>query len=446
MGSSDTTYQSVNTAGMAGWRTNFWIYRWVGFAVLALAYLLAQFHRNSIAIVANNMITDLAMTGVGLGLLASGYFYAYGVMQVPGGVITDRFGPRKTATVCFALGAIGSILLGLAPNAFVALIARIMVGLGVAMVFVPAMKYFSYWFRQSEFAMLAGFFMAAGGAGALLASSPMAIMSSLVGWRGSYIIIGIFSLLTAVALWVIIRDKPDQKGFNGRVLLGLTKPGEEHLVQSVVLPLKQSFKIIAANGSFWLLCIANFINFGISYAFISLWCGPYLQQIYGFKSGRIGVLLTLFAVFMILGSFVISKVSNRLQSRKIVLLFSFGVSFVMMLMITLKPAGLPEILFYIMFILLGLVSHPITAIFATCANEMFHRSVNGTATGIINTFSFIGGGVAQVLMGRFLDWYSGGGAGVYDVKTYAASFVLLTVGMAIAFILTLFVKEPYKPC
>lgn len=421
-----------------GWTNNFGIYRWACFGVLALAYVLAQFHRNAMAVVASDMMLDLAMTGAGIGLLASGYFYAYGCMQIPGGFITDYWGPRKTASMFFALGAVGTIILGIAPAPWVAVVGRVLVGVGVAIIFVPAMKIFSYWFRQSEFSILAGFFMAAGGAGALLASAPLTLMNSLIGWRGSFVTIGVLSLITAAALWLILRDTPEQKGFDSRALLG-----EGHAEAAKPLPFKQAFRVIVSNRSFWFLCFANFLNFGVSYAFVSLWCGPYFKQIYGYSAGRIGTFLTLFAIFMIIGSFLISRVSNRLRSRKKVLLLSFAVSFFMMLMITVMPQNLPVAAFYVMFILIGLVSHPITAIFATCANEMFPKNVNGAATGLINTFSFIGGGLAQIFMGRFLDWYGGGGNGVYDVKTYAMSFLLLTIAMAAAFALTLPVKEPY---
>lgn len=431
---------NANPAAKGGWSNNFWIYRWLCFGILSVAYVLAQFHRNAMAVVASDMMLDLSMTGAGIGLLASGYFYAYGGMQIPGGFVTDYWGPRKTASMFFALGAVGTIILGLAPVPWVAVLGRVMIGLGVAIVFVPAMKIFSYWFRQSEFSILAGFFMAAGGAGALLASAPLTLMNSLMGWRGSFIAIGVVSLLAAGGLWLILRDTPEQKGFNSAELLG-----EGHTASAKPLPFKQAFKVIISNRSFWLLCCANFLNFGVSYAFVSLWCGPYFKQIYGYSAGRIGTFLTLFAIFMIIGSFLISRISNRLHSRKKVLLFSFAVSFLMMLMIALFPQNLPVAAFYLMFVLIGLVSHPITAIFATCANEMFPKNVNGAATGLINTFSFIGGGLAQIFMGRFLDWYSGGGTGgVYDVKTYAASFALLTVAMAVAFLVTLPVKEPYR--
>lgn len=430
---------NVNIPATTGWRNNFWIYRWVCFGILAAAYVLAQFHRNAMAIVASDMMLDLTMTGAGIGLLASGYFYAYGSMQIPGGFVTDYWGPRKTASMFFALGALGAIILGIAPSPWVAVAGRLMIGLGVAMIFVPAMKIFSFWFRQSEFSILAGFFMAAGGAGALLASAPLTIMNNLIGWRGSFIFIGILSLVTALGLWLILRDTPEQKGFNSRALLG-----EGHAAGIKPLPFKRAFKVIVSNKSFWLLCFANFLNFGVSYAFVSLWCGPYFKQIYGFSAGRIGAFLTLFAIFMIIGSFLVTRLSNYMRSRKKVLLISFAVSFCMMLMITLWPQNLPAITFYIMFILIGLVSHPITAIFATCANEMFPKNVNGAATGLINTFSFIGGGLAQFFMGRFLDWHSGGGHGVYGVETYAAAFLLLTVAMALAFALVLPVKESYK--
>ena len=112
-------------------------YRWIVFSLLAFGYLLVYFHRLCPAVVALDMQTDLQTSGALLGFLAAAYFYPYALMQLPSGLLSDSWGPRKTITVFFALAGAASILLGMVGSLRLAILARILVGLGVAMLFEP---------------------------------------------------------------------------------------------------------------------------------------------------------------------------------------------------------------------------------------------------------------------------------------------------------------------
>ena len=147
-------------------------YRWLIFGILAFSYILVYFHRLCPAVVAEDMRRDLATGGGLLGLLGSAYFYPYALMQLPAGLLSDSWGPRKTITLFFGVAFAGSVILGMAPNVFTAIVGRTLVGLGVAMLFAPTLKVLAEWFRVKEFAMMTGILMAMGGIGSYSSSGP----------------------------------------------------------------------------------------------------------------------------------------------------------------------------------------------------------------------------------------------------------------------------------
>ena len=116
-----------------------------------------------------------------LGVLGSAYFYSYAVMQLPTGLMADSWGPRKTVSAFLVLAGIGSVLMGVAPNLTVAVLGRILVGIGVSTVFVCNFKLLSEWFSARQFLVMGSAFMAMGGLGALFSSAPLAWISNAIG-------------------------------------------------------------------------------------------------------------------------------------------------------------------------------------------------------------------------------------------------------------------------
>ena len=151
-------------------------YRWVIFWVLAFGYILVYFHRLCPAVVAVDMMKDLQTGGSLTGFLSAAYFYSYAAMQLPAGRLSDSWGPRNTITVFFLVAFVGSVLLGFASSAAMAIAGRLLVGVGVAMLFVPTMKILSEWFTPVEFAPMTGILMAMGGVGSLSAATPLVLL------------------------------------------------------------------------------------------------------------------------------------------------------------------------------------------------------------------------------------------------------------------------------
>ena len=183
-------------------------YRWGIFTTLALAYFFVYFHRLSLSVVANDIAREFSVSASVLGLLGSLYFYCYAIMQLPAGLLSDSIGPRRTVTFFLIIASVGSFIFGIAPNIEFAFVGRILVGFGVSMVFIPTMKILSQWFRTREFALMAGILNAVGGLGVMAATWLLALLTTKLGWRLSFELIGGFTLIIAVGVWIIVRDKP----------------------------------------------------------------------------------------------------------------------------------------------------------------------------------------------------------------------------------------------
>jgi sugar phosphate permease len=183
------------------------------FWILALGYVLVYFHRQCPAVLAVDLMRDLQVDGTIMGLFGSLYFYPYAVMQLPAGLLSDSLGPRKTITLFFLIAVAGSFLLGFAPGIAWAIAGRLLVGIGVAMLFVPTLKVLSRWFDAREFATMTGILMAMGGLGSMISAGPLAFLSTVLGWRNSFYIVGAFTLVLALMVWFVVRDRPSDPGW-----------------------------------------------------------------------------------------------------------------------------------------------------------------------------------------------------------------------------------------
>lgn len=412
-------------------------YRWVVFCLLATGYLLVYFHRLALSVVAVEMMKDLAAGPALLGLLGSAYFYPYALMQIPAGLLSDSWGPRRTITVFFLLAGVASILFGLAPSAFWAIVARTFVGLGVATMFVPTMKVLTHWFKRDDFSIMAGILMAVGGLGVLCAAYPMAYLSTLLGWRGSFMTIGAATLVLGTVIWFLVRNTPEEKGYPP---VETFKKATTHKTETIRL--SQGMRMVLAKSSFWPLAIWFFFTCGIFFSFGGLWGGPYLQHVYHMSKAEAGKVLNMLAVAMVLGSPLLSYVSDRIfHSRKKMIVGCAVLMVGLTAILAFFPEGMTKPMLYIFCILLSLGSSAIVVIAFTSCKELFPVEIAGTSVGLINFFPFIGGAVTMPLLGLLLKNF---GNGPYSPEAYGQAFMLYLIWSVLALAASLFTEDTIK--
>jgi len=413
-------------------------YRWVIFTVLALGYILVYFHRLCPAVLAVDMMQDLQAGGALTGLLAAAYFYPYALMQLPSGLLSDSWGPRNTITLFFAVAFIGSLLLGLAPSVLWAIVGRTLVGIGVAMLFVPTLKILAEWFHVREFAFMTGILMAVGGIGSLSAATPLALLSNWIGWRASFVVVGVFTLVLAILVRLLVRNRPADMGWSSPAG-EISGPGAVEQTS-----LRSGVAVVLRTPAFWPLAAWFFFDCAVFFSFGGLWGGPYIIQVYQLGKDHAAHILSMIAVGMIVGSPLLSYLSNNVfRARKPVLVGCSAVVVALAAMPAFFTRQIPIVGLYLLCLGLGIFASAVVVIGFTANKELFPVRIAGTATGIVNLFPFAGGAIFQPILGLILEGQGRVGES-FTVEGYRLAFLVLFFCAVAALVSSLFTRETMK--
>jgi len=178
--------------------------RWVMWSVLAFGYLLMSFTRVSTAVLAESLTLAFNITATELGLLHSSFFYFYAAMQLPAGVLVDRYGPRRVAgTGTFVMG-FGAVAFAMSDSFLVSFLARALVGFGGSVIFLAILRFAVTWFRADEYATVTGLTIGVSALGGIIATTPLAIAASVIGWRSSMLVIGSLCVVSALFIFLSV--------------------------------------------------------------------------------------------------------------------------------------------------------------------------------------------------------------------------------------------------
>jgi MFS family permease len=180
--------------------------------VPATVYFFSYFHRVAPAVVAADLMRAFAISAASLGTLVSIYPYVFAGMALVAGSLADTLGPRWTLALGATTMGLGAALFGVAPTFAVAFGGRLLVGLGASVVLISWLSLAAEWFGPAEFGTVSGFTQAVGNVGALVASSPLALVVEAVGWRHAFVLIGGVTLVLSGLAAALVRDRPEALG------------------------------------------------------------------------------------------------------------------------------------------------------------------------------------------------------------------------------------------
>ncbi len=278
--------------------------------------------------------------------------------------------------------------------------------------------------------------MAIGGIGALIAASPLAYLSAFIGWRSSFIVIGIMTLISSGLIWIFVRNKPEDLGYAAVKTESLNNAPSDNGIT-----LWQGMKSVISSAHFWPLAIWFFCNFGIFFSFIGLWGGPYLMEVYQLSKSQAGNILSMSAFAMIIGSPIFSLLSDKVfHSRKKVLIISSACLLLLLVPLAFYPAKFNIPLLYLWTFLFGLFGCAVVVVGFAASKESFPVEIAGTAMGLVNLFPFLGGAIMQPALGFILD-ASGKQPSGYSAEAYGCAFQLFVAAAMLALIASCFIKE-----
>ena len=393
---------------------------WRPWAVASLAGLLffyGFFQRIAPSVMIDPLMRDLAVGGALLGNLSALYFYLYAALQIPGGLLHDRFGPRRVLTFGALLCGSGAIVFSLADSLTLAYLGRLMIGGGAAFAFIGALTLATRWFPPHRFALVSGLTMMAGMLGGVIGQAPLAAAVDLYGWRPAQLWSGLFGLALALAIWLVVRDRPE------------TPAPEQSAPQRSRAGFWSALGQVVGNPANLLIGLTGASMSAPLLAFAGLWAVAWLMQIGDMSRPGAAATASLLLVGWAAGSPLAGWLSDRIGRRQEILVAGALLGLCCLsILVYLQP--LPILLSQALFLITGLGLGTMVAGFAL-VREYNAPEVAGAAFGFVNGSVVAAGAVFQPLVGWLLDlqWRGemAGGARVYDASAYQSAFTVLIV-------------------
>src|SRR5215831_11019292 len=229
----------------------------------AAAYLLSYLYRTVNAVISPELSTSLSVSASSLGLLTSAYFVAFAAMQLPAGMLLDRYGPRRVEPILLAIAGCGALAFASSEQLSGLVIARALIGIGVSVCLMAPLKGFASWYSAERQASLSGWIMVAGGIGALASTAPLAAALSFVSWRTIFVILSASTFAAALAIFLIVPDTQARPGRLSEQWAG---------VMSVL-----------RNPRFWWIAPLGATSAGSFMAIQGLWSVPWLMEVNGYS-------------------------------------------------------------------------------------------------------------------------------------------------------------------
>jgi sugar phosphate permease len=405
----------------------------------AAFYLFGFFQRVTPASLAPDLMRDFSLSAAGLGNLSAFYYYAYAAVQIPTGVLVDRLGPSRMFLAGSVLAGAGSVTFAMAETALVAGLGRALIGAAHGLAWVSMLKLVTHWFAPSRFATLSGLSLAVGTLGAVLAGPPLRWLADAFGWRSVIAASGVLVLALAVAIRLIMRDDPVERGFFSH----LPGVGLDPAHSSVGADLRA----ILRYPNPWLLALVNSGVCGAFLAFTGLWGVPLLSQVHHISVANAALITSSMLVMFALGGPVFGVWSDRLQRRK--LPFAVGACVLLAGLAVLAMAPSTPLLLLVPLLLAASFGAGSMALSFGFAKESAPLRLQGTVTGVVNAGVMLGTLVQMPVIGLILDarWRGVAIAGVrqYDVAAFQAGLYFLLAWVAAALLLLIVAtREPRR--
>ena len=362
----------------------------IAFILFGLLFMMSLFLRSSPAVIANDLMREFSILPVTMGLMASVYFWAYGLVQIPVGYLSDRIGVRNTVVIFALIGVVGTFAFAFAQNVQMATWTRLCFGIGTAGIWVPALKYLSVSYSPGEFASLTSILSSIGSTGMILSSFPLAVLVERTNWRFPFIWTAVIILFLLICAWRLIPAKTTAPKTNNDV------PTEEKNNITIIEYVKKYYKV-------FLFFIWAFLIYGSLFSFQGLWGVPYLQDVFSISRQTAGITVMLLPLGIILGGPFWGILSDRyFKARRPILLLGtigFLATIIAFVLIRNYPGSFVFSIIYFFYGFFGTVF----LINLTCVKEHLPLEITGTVMGILNTLMIMSVGFYQNITGYYLN-------------------------------------------
>lgn len=404
--------------------------KWAIWSAAALFYFYEFLLRVSPSVMVPELMQSFGITASSVGILSAFYLYAYAPMQLPVGVLMDRYGVKKVLSIASIACGLGALLFSVAGGLVLASAGRMLIGASSAFAFIAMVYVTSHWFPVKKRAFLIGVANSVAMLGASAGTGPLTRVIHTLGWRECLGLFGFIGILLGIAVYFILKiDRHDES------IEKETAKKESHILENV--------KLVASKKSTWINALAALFFYMTTTAFAGLWGLSFVQTAYGVSKEVAGYAMSMVFAGWLVGGPLTGLISDFLGKREMTI--RYGVLGALLCLIPV--IYLPSISIYAVYLLLFLVGFFSSAelLSFSLAIELNSAKAKATAAAFTNFLISCGDAVVQPLVGFLLDIHWTGqvenGIRVYETGAYQLALTCLPITLIIAFILLFFIKE-----
>lgn len=376
---------------------------WTIWLVALSVYVLAIFHRSSLG-VAGLLATerfDIAATELAFFTVLQLLMYAG--MQVPVGVLLDRFGSRALLLVGLVLMTAGQLAFAYATSFGAAVLARAVIGAGDAMVFVSVIRLVAVWFLVRQAPMVTQLTGITGQLGAVVAATPLTLLLESQGWTRAFALTSSIGVVLMVAVLVVVKDSPYRRGAVVKV-----KPRA----------LAQSVRTVWGNPGTRLGMWSHFVSQFSVTVFALLWGFPFLVRGQGWTEEAASVLLMVMTGWVILSGLVLGAVVTRFPWYRSLIVLGIVAAMALVWGVVLLRTEPAPVWLIVLLAFVSATGGPASMIGFDLARSFTPTHEIGRANGLVNVGGFLASLLTMAAIGVVLDLVEPGGMSAYTLEDF----------------------------
>lgn len=385
------------------------------FVPFSTGYFLSFLYRSINAVIAPDLVQDLGLTSSGLGLLTAAFFLGFAVMQLPLGVMLDRYGAARVQSVLLLIAALGAFLFAVAERPMTLILARAIIGLGCAGGLMAAFKAILRWFPARHLALVNGCYLAVGGLGAIAATAPAEAALQLTDWRGLFLGLAAMTVVSALCIFF------------------LSPRGDGAANPSALRTQLAEMVNVFRDRLFWRVAPLSIFGMGGTLSIQGLWAGPWMTDVASLPRDEVAARLFAMNAAMTVGFVATGWVSDALRSRGIatIHLMALG-TLVSLIPLAALSAGL-DVVGWWHWIVVGVAGN-IMALVYPLLSRHFGPALAGRANTANSLLVFVGTFALQYAMGRIVDFWPRAPDGSYPAVSYQVAFGMVFAGVVLSMV------------
>jgi predicted MFS family arabinose efflux permease len=377
---------------------------WVIWLTALSVYVLAVFDRSSLGVASLLATQRFGITATQLSFFVVLQLVVYAGLQIPIGVLLDRYGSRALLLVGLVLLTLGQAMFAFAQSFDVAVVARVILGAGDAMIFVSVIRLVALWFLVRQAPLVTQLTGQVGQVGAIIAAAPLAYALQQLGWTKTFALASSIGIVLMVAVALMVKDSPYRRESVTRIKMGA---------------LTRSLRLVWGNPGTRLGMWSHFTAQFSATVFALLWGFPFLVRGEGLSSGTASTLLMVMTVWVVISGLVLGSMVARFPYYRSYMVIGICVAMTLGWTAVLVRSTPAPTWMLVALVCLMATGGPASMVGFDLARTFNPVEASGRANGFVNIGGFTASLLTMGLIGVLLDWHSGGGGSAsYDLSDF----------------------------